>query len=134
MTTLQIETPRVFLPLLEYSRYKGVHGGRGSGKSHFFAELVIEQCMLEKTDVVCVREIQKSLNQSVKKLLEGKIESMGVGHMFEVQEAVIKAPHGGRIIFTGMHINMTRHWLLNLETWRSINCGYQENFIILYMQ
>lgn len=114
MTTLQLDTPRVFLPLLEYSRYKGVHGGRGSGKSHFFAELVIEQCLLEKTDVVCVREIQKSLSQSVKKLLEGKIESMGVGHMFEVQEAVIKAPHGGRIIFTGMQ-NHTADSIKSLE-------------------
>lgn len=114
MTTLQLQTPRVFLPLLEYSRYKGVHGGRGSGKSHFFAELVIEQCMLEKTDVVCVREIQKSLNQSVKKLLEGKIEAMGVGHMFEVQESVIKAPHGGRIIFTGMQ-NHTADSIKSLE-------------------
>lgn len=114
MSTLQLDTPRVFLPLLQYSRYKGVHGGRGSGKSHFFAEMVIEQCMLEKTDVVCVREIQKSLNQSVKKLLEGKIESMGVGHMFEVQEAVIKAPHGGRIIFTGMQ-NHTADSIKSLE-------------------
>ena len=39
---LRIQTPEVFEPLLEPSRYKGAWGGRGSGKSHFFAELLIE--------------------------------------------------------------------------------------------
>lgn len=114
MTVLQIETPRVFLPLLAYSRYKGVHGGRGSGKSHFFAEALIEQCLLEKTNAVCVREIQKSLAQSVKRLLENKIEALGVGHLFEVQEAKIIAPHGGVIIFQGMQ-NHTSDSIKSLE-------------------
>lgn len=114
MSTLQIQTPRVFLPLLEYSRYKGVYGGRGSGKSHFFAEALIEQCLLEKTDAVCVREVQKSLNQSVKKLLESKIEALGVGHKFEVQESCIKGPFGGIIIFQGMQ-NHTADSIKSLE-------------------
>lgn len=114
MSTLRIETPRVFLPLLGYSRYKGAHGGRGSGKSHFFAEMLIEQCLLEKTDAVCVREIQKSLSQSVKKLLESKIEALGVGGQFEVQESQIKCPHGGVIIFQGMQ-NHTADSIKSLE-------------------
>ncbi len=42
MSTLNIPTARVFVPLLEKSRYKGAYGGRGSGKSHFFAELLID--------------------------------------------------------------------------------------------
>lgn len=100
--TLRIETPRVFLPLLQPSRYKGAYGGRGSGKSHFFAEMIIERCIISKTDVVCVREVQKSLNQSVKKLLEAKIEALGVGHLFDVQAARIVARNGGVIIFQGM--------------------------------
>ena len=114
MTTLQIQTPRAFAPLLQYSRYKGAHGGRGSGKSHFFAEALIEQHLIEKTDSVCVREVQKSLNQSVKKLIEMKIEALGVGHMFEVQESMIKAPHGGKIIFQGMQ-NHTADSIKSLE-------------------
>jgi phage terminase large subunit len=99
---LQIKTPRVFLPLLKPSRYKGIYGGRGSGKSHFFAELCVEMCVSKKTDIVCVREVQKSLKHSVKKLIEQKIEALGVGHLFEVQETMIKCPHGGVIIFQGM--------------------------------
>ena len=39
---LEIQTPRWALPLLQPSRYKGAWGGRGSGKSHFFAEALVE--------------------------------------------------------------------------------------------
>ena len=53
-------------------------------------------------DSVCIREVQKSLKDSAKKLLEEKIQDMGVGHMFEVQRGLIKAPGGGQIIFQGM--------------------------------
>lgn len=114
MSTLQIETPRWALPLLEPARYKGAHGGRGSGKSHFFAEALIERCIMQKTDAVCVREVQKSLNQSVKKLLEAKIEALGVGNLFDVQEAKINCPHGGVIIFQGMQ-NHTAESIKSLE-------------------
>jgi phage terminase large subunit len=94
--------PRAFAPLLQRSRYKGAWGGRGSGKSHFFAELLIARCVSKKTDVVCIREIQKSLDKSVKKLIEGKIESLGVSHLFRVLNTHIEGPHGGVIIFQGM--------------------------------
>lgn len=102
MSVLQIQTPRVFLPLLEYSRYKGVWGGRGSGKSHFFAEALIEQHLMEKTDAVCVREVQKSLEQSVKKLIESKIQDLNAGAYFEVQDKKILSKNGGVTIFQGM--------------------------------
>jgi phage terminase large subunit len=92
MSVLQLETPEWALPLLEPSRYKGAWGGRGSGKSHMFAELMIEAHIIDqKRRSVCVREIQKSLNQSVKRLLETKIQAMNAGAYFEVQDAVIKS-------------------------------------------
>jgi phage terminase large subunit len=99
---LRLPTPRAFAPLLKKSRYKAVYGGRGSGKSHDRAEALIERCLLDKTDWVCLREVQKTLDQSVKKLLEAKIEKFGVGHLFDVQQNKIKCPHGGVIIFNGM--------------------------------
>lgn len=102
MTTLTISTPEVFAPLLEPARYKGCYGGRGSGKSHFFAELAIEESLRRKTDIVCLREIQRSLKFSVKKLVELKIESMNAGAYFEVQNEQIKSKYGGNIIFQGM--------------------------------
>lgn len=112
--TLTIQTPRWALPLLNPARYKGVHGGRGSGKSHERAEALIERCVTEKTFAVCIREVQKSLAQSVKKLIETKIEAMGVGHLFEVQQSIIKTPNGGMIIFQGMQ-NHTADSIKSLE-------------------
>lgn len=111
---LNIETPRAFLPLLAPARYKGVYGGRGSGKSHFFAELMVEAHIMGKTDSVCVRENQKSLQQSVKKLIESKIEKLNVGAYFEVQDKRILAKNGGIIIFEGMQ-NHTAESIKSLE-------------------
>jgi phage terminase large subunit len=76
--------------------------------------LLIERSILEKTDAVCVREIQRSLDQSVKKLLEGKIEALNAGAYFEVQDAKIKSTHGGLIIFQGMQ-NHTADSVKSLE-------------------
>jgi phage terminase large subunit len=111
---LTLETPRAFVPLLAPARYKGAWGGRGSGKSHFFAELLVERCLMGKTDAVCVREVQRSLAQSVKKLIEAKIESLGVLRQFEVKQDHIVTPYGGRIIFQGMQ-NHTADTIKSLE-------------------
>lgn len=114
MSGLDIPTPEVFEPLLAPARYKGAYGGRGSGKSHFFAELAIEESVTRKTDIICVREVQQSLKQSVKKLLELKIESMGLGPRFDVQMDQIKSDLGGTIIFQGMQ-NHTAESIKSLE-------------------
>mgnify|MGYP001565589385 CR=1 FL=1 len=116
--TLDIQTPRVFAPLLEPSRYKGAWGGRGSGKSHFFAEMLVEECILKPgTNAVCIREIQKSLKQSVKRLIEEKIVKLGVSHLFRVLEAQIGTPGGGVIIFQGMQ-NHTADTIKSLQGFR----------------
>lgn len=58
-------------------------GGRGSGKSHFFGEHLVERCLVERgTLAVCIRETQKTLAQSSKRLIESKIASLGVGPQF----------------------------------------------------
>jgi phage terminase large subunit len=87
-----------------------------SGKSHLFAEMLIEKHIINPSHrSVCVREYQKSLSQSVKRLLEIKIEQLGVGSYFEVQEAVIKSKRGdGLIIFQGMQ-NHTADSIKSLE-------------------
>ena len=114
MTELRIQTPRAFLPLLKPARYKGAHGGRGSGKSHFFGELWLEENISEKLDVVCVRETLKSLEFSVKKLLESKISRYNAGSYFEVQDRRIQSKKGGVTIFEGMQ-NHTADSIKSLE-------------------
>jgi phage terminase large subunit len=93
----------VFLPLLEPSRYKGAYGGRGSGKSHFFAEMVVDDHLrISGCRSVCIREVLKSLKQSAKLLIEDKIQTLGVGRHFDVQKEKIVTPGNGVIIFEGM--------------------------------
>lgn len=111
---LEIETPRVFAPLLGPARYKGAHGGRGSGKSHFFAEMMVERHIVEKLDAVCLRETLKSLEFSSKKLIEAKIQAMNAGLYFDVQDRRIKTSRGGVIIFEGMQ-NHTADSIKSLE-------------------
>jgi phage terminase large subunit len=103
LSVLQIETPKAFVPLLQPARYKGAWGGRGSGKSHFFAELLIDDHLAHRgLASVCIREVQKTLSQSSKRLLEKKIIDLGVGREFKVYTDKIETPGDGLIIFQGM--------------------------------
>ena len=114
-SVLTIETPEVFEPLLYPARYKGAYGGRGSGKSHFFAESLIELCLMRPgTRWACIREVQKSLEQSVKRLLEDKIKALGVESAFGIKQFEIETPGGGLIIFQGMQ-NHTADSIKSLE-------------------
>ena len=113
---LDIETPRWLLPFLEPGRYKAAYGGRASGKSHAFAEMLIERCVLGKTRAVCIREVQNSLKESVRQLLIDKISKFGLQDMFEALEAEIRGPNGSLIIFRGMQA-------YNAETIKSLE-GY----------
>ena len=100
---LKIPTAKVFEPLLRPSRYRGAFGGRGSGKSHFFGELLVETCQAERgTLAVCIREAQRTLAQSSKRLIESKIAALGVGSGFRLYSDKIETPGDGIIIFRGM--------------------------------
>jgi len=102
---LRIPTAGAYLPLLSPSRYKGAWGGRGSGKSHFFAGLIAEEALrYPGYRAVCIREVQKSLKQSVKRLIEDKLTEFNLGEAqgFKVFREVIETPGDGLITFTGM--------------------------------
>lgn len=112
MSTLQIKTAEVFLPLLQPARDKGAFGGRGSGKSHFFGDLLVEDCLAEPGNsggeglrAICIREVQKDLSQSSKALLEKKLWEHGLGEAdgFKVFKENIQTPGDGVIIFKGMN-------------------------------
>jgi phage terminase large subunit len=103
LTTLRREVARVFKPLLQPSRYRGAHGGRGSAKSNFFAEQLIVDCLDEKGMLaLCIRETQLSLKQSSKRLVETKIQDLGVGYAFKVWQDRIETPGDGVMVFQGM--------------------------------
>lgn len=105
MSKLRIPTAEAFAPLLQPSRYKGAWGGRGSGKSHFFAGLMVEEHLrFPGHRSVCIREVQKSLKQSAKKLIEDTLQryKLGEAQGFKVWREVIETPGDGLIIFQGM--------------------------------
>ena len=117
---VQIETARVFQPLLEPARYKGAWGGRGSGKSHFFAGLLVEECLATKgTLAIGVREVQKSLKESAKRLIEAKLAEYGLGEAdgFKIYEDRIRTPGDGVIGFQGMQ-DHTAESVKSLEGYR----------------
>lgn len=106
MTTIALDlaTPAWAEPLLVPARYKGAKGGRASGKSHFFAEMAVEE-MVADPDLrfVCIREVQRSLKFSAKSLIEAKIRALGVQHLFTVLDREIRRNGGsGVMIFEGM--------------------------------
>lgn len=113
--TLKLRAGRSFAPLLAPARYKGAHGGRGSGKSHFFAEMLVARANSQLGfRAACLREVQKSLKNSVKLLVEDKIRQHALSNRFEILEAEIRTPGGGVIIFQGMQ-NHTADSIKSLE-------------------
>lgn len=143
MSDLQIDTARAFLPLLPPARDKAAKGGRGSGKSHFFAEMMIEDSLSEPGNSgeglrsVCIREVQKDLAQSSKLLLETKLRAFGLGDAdgFKVFKDVISTPADGIIIFKGMN-DYTADSIKSLEGfkrgWWEEAHGATQNSINLY--
>jgi phage terminase large subunit len=101
-TLLRVDVPRALAPLLKPARYKGAYGGRGGAKSHFFAEQAIIRCYAKPTRIVCIREVQNTIRDSVRQLLVDKIRKLDlVGH-FDVLDNEIRGKNGSLIIFRGM--------------------------------
>ena len=102
--TIEIPVVEKLLPMMEPSRYKGLYGGRGGMKSHFFADHLIDRCLTKRGGcrAVCIREIQKTLAQSAKKLIEDKIEVYGLESDFRILTSQIEGPNDSLIIFNGM--------------------------------
>lgn len=113
---LDLKTPKWAKPLLKQSRYKAAWGGRSGGKSHFFAERCVEELICNpNTQIVCIREIQKSLKYSAKLLIESKIRQMAP-ELFTITQSEIRRNGGnGFIIFQGMQ-DHTAETIKSLES------------------
>lgn len=102
MSNLTVQIPEKAAALFEPHRYTVLHGGRGSGKSWSIAEALIVQAIQQPLRIGCLREVQKSIRDSVHKLLSDKIERMGVSALFDVQRDVIYGPGGSEFLFRGL--------------------------------
>jgi phage terminase large subunit len=120
LSTLQFPTASVFVPLCAPARYKGAWGGRGSGKSHFFAERLIHDSLAEPGLLsVCLREVQKSLKDSSKRLIEAKLADFRLGEAdgFKVFRELVQTPGDGVITFQGLQ-DHTAESIKSLEGFR----------------
>jgi hypothetical protein len=98
----RIRFPEVFQPLTRPARYKGAWGGRGSGKSHFFGGYLVLAALRRQIRAVCLREVQNSIKDSVKQLIEDKISEYGLSSEFEITDAEIRGPNDSLFVFRGL--------------------------------
>lgn len=96
------EFPAKLQFLFKPARYKVAHGGRGSGKSWGFARALLIMAAAQPLRVLCTREVQKSIKDSVHKLLSDQIQDLGLGDFFEVLETVIRGKNGSEFSFAGL--------------------------------
>ena len=88
--------------LTEKARYKGAKGGRGSGKSWSAAKALLILGSTTKLRILCTREVQKSIKQSVHKLLKDQIEALGLSSFYRVLETEIRGANGSEFSFSGL--------------------------------
>lgn len=99
---LEIALPEAFRPLFRPFRYKAFHGGRGSGKSHAMATALVLLCAQRPLRVLAAREVQRSLRDSSKRLLEDRVAALGLEGRFAVTETEIRGRNGSVVIFAGL--------------------------------
>ena len=104
---INLQIPEAFTALYEPYRYKVFYGGRGGAKSWQFADALIVQCWKESKRVLCTRELQKSIRESVHHLLADRIHVLGLDSEFRITDTEIRGLNGSEIIFAGLKHNAT---------------------------
>lgn len=100
--TTEAKFPRKLQCLFKANRYKFIRGGRGSGKSWGIARALLILGAGKKLRILCTREVQKSIKQSVHQLLSDQIQSLGLGQFYEVLATEIRGANGTQIFFAGL--------------------------------
>jgi len=96
------EFPEKLKFLFSPMRYKGAKGGRGSAKSWSYARALLIKGAGKKLRILCAREVQKSIKQSVHKLLRDQISALGLGDFYDVLETEIRGKNGTEFSFAGL--------------------------------
>ena len=121
---MKIEIPAPFQGLFKPHRYKIFYGGRGGGKSQAFADALLVSGMMRPIRVLCAREIQRSIRDSVKRLLDDEIDRFSLRHFYSSTDFEIRGQNGTLFIFSGLqHVEslkslkgITHCWIEEAET------------------
>jgi phage terminase large subunit len=97
-----IQLPRKLEPLRHPKRYKIVRGGRGSAKSWSVARQLLIDAAEKPLRILCAREIQNTIAESVHRLLSDQIEAMGLSEFYRIQEKIITGRNGSEFVFQGI--------------------------------
>ncbi|MFA9439415.1 PBSX family phage terminase large subunit [Uliginosibacterium sp. sgz301328] len=95
-----------FRPLFQPKRYKVFHGGRGGAKSWEIARALVLLTATKKLRILCAREVQNTIKDSVHKLLKDQIESLGLMPWFSITDTSIKSSLGSEFIFKGLRYDV----------------------------
>ena len=104
--TAEVQIADAFGFLFERSRYKAAYGGRGSAKSHSAAAALVVQGAEKPQRILCCREIQRSIKDSVKRLLDDKIRACGLSSFYHSTDAEIIGDNGTQFIFAGLRTHV----------------------------
>lgn len=104
---INIDFPEKLQCLFGTERYIVLYGGRGGAKSWGIARALLIQGAQETRRILCAREIQKSIQDSVHRLLADQIHEMGLGDFYEVQQTKIIGRNGTEILFAGLRHNIS---------------------------
>lgn len=103
MQSLQIDLPQKAVDtLVPPARFKVLYGGRDSAKSHSIARMLLARGRAKPERILCTREIQKSIAESVHQLLKDLVSALGMEDFYEVQEKYIRGKNGTQIAFHGL--------------------------------
>jgi len=105
---LDVEFPEKIGFLFNPSRYKVLYGGRGSGKSWGVARALLLMGIQKPLRVLCARELQNSITDSVHALLADQIKTLNLDSIYEVQNTVIYGKNGTEFLFAGLKHNVTK--------------------------
>lgn len=103
-------------------RIKCLHGGRGSSKSWTVARVLLILAAQKPIRVLCGREVQKSIKDSVHRLLSDQIEAMGLGAMYEILESEIRGKNGSLFLFAGL----AQHTVESIKSFEGVDIVWIE--------
>ena len=114
---MQAEFPDKLEFLFKPARYKVLHGGRGSAKSWGIARALLIQAAQRPLRVLCTREVQKSIKDSVHRLLSDQIQALGLGWFYEILETEIRGPNGSLFLFAGL----AQHTVESIKSYEGVD-------------
>ena len=119
---MKVKFPEKLRPLFKPNRLKVAHGGRGSAKSWGFARALLILGAQKPLRILCTREVQKSIKDSVHQLLTDQIQAMGLGGHYQVLENEIRGLNGTLFLFAGL----AQHTVESIKSFEGVDIVWIE--------